>query len=357
MAVEGRWLKNFRETELRGSPTGDDWLRKLGQFTWCRQEADQQGQRIQVFVAGGNGFPSMTGWVNAVDLGPVDAPDEFPPEQPGFDTPPGGGGPFLSNFRETNLMSQATGGQVIATAKQFSVFAQLAKQDGPRILTYYYGSRSVAGTPAWIEALDLGPVPQPEILPPVIDDGDPGLWTPELGGMIAGEDLWDPNGQPRRREAMEQFNALPFDRRAEIFNSAMDAALTAEGVLDGGDRASWTRAMSLVVRGGPFGSTSIIAENPDLNPFILAGESGGVFRGGAPKLNSAALGYFQFIATKPDGSDFGHWTQFMPDHDRSMMTNPTSQVQEFIRAVLGGRHHGDPFSVVDEKARTGVWGP
>jgi hypothetical protein len=362
MAIDGRWLKNFRETELWETPDSQGWLMKLPQFTFLRQEADQDGQRIKVLFAGDGDVPAMTGWATGQDLGPVGAPGQFPPPQPGFSQPPGGGGPFLSNFRETELHSSPTNGAVLANLPQFSTFAQLVRQDGDRILAYYYGNNTIAPTPAWLLATDLGPIPQPVMIPPpepgnTDDGGGEGPWTPELGAAIAAEDLWDPNGQPRRRTAMEQFNHQPFDQRLAVFQGAMDAALSAEGITNENQRSSWMLAMRLVVRGGPFGGTTIIAENPDLNPFILAGESGGVFRGGATVLNSAALGYFQFIATNPNGSDFGHWTRFMPDQDRAMMTRPTSQIQEFIRAVRLGRHQGDPFSVVQQKADTGVWGP
>ena len=91
---------------------------------------------------------------------------------------------------------------------------------------------------------------------------------------------------------------------------------------------------------------------------MLAGESGGVFRGGATALNSSALGYFQFLATHPNNTEYGHWSNYMPGVSRSMMTNPTAQVRQFIRAIKRSvKHHGDPWSVVEEKRQHGWWGP
>ena len=218
-------------------------------------------------------------------------------------------------------------------------------------------------------------------LDPVSDNGgsqndpgtnDPGTisfvgeWTPALGAACAAENYWDPDGQPNRRAAMERFNELPRERRRAIFEQAMDDGLSAEGVSDAGERENWKRAMRSVTLGEGFPG-----ECPDLNPFMLAGESGGVFRGGADPdfggLNSSALGYFQFIAQKPiplgqpfsPEFDYGHWRRFGPfPTDYSHQTEPVSQVRQFIRAIRGGKHHGDPMSVVREKASGNhTWGP
>jgi len=188
-------------------------------------------------------------------------------------------------------------------------------------------------------------------------------WTPALGAAIAKENLWDEGGQPVRRAAMERFNQLPGARRRAIFDAAMDAGLTAEGITSAGERNHWKQAMRAVVVGDGFPG-----ECPDLNPFMLAGESGGVFRGGADRLNSSALGYFQFIAQKPIDPgepfsppfDYGHWRNCSPfPSDYSRQTDPVCQVRQFIRAIKGSRkHHGDPLSVVREKSTPPfVWGP
>lgn len=367
MSTDTRWLSNFRVTNLWGSADANDYLLKLSQFSRVRQEAEQAGSRIRVFYSGRENVPAMTGFVSAADLGPIDAPADMPPTQPDFSNrAPEGGGPFLSNHRVTALFAGPSGNAtIIDEMPKFSVFAQLMKQNGPRIYAYYYGNNTIPATSGWLLAEDLGPVPEPASFPPpeplsdgIINQADPGLWTLDLGRAIADEDLWDPNGQPQRKTAMIAFNQLPFTRRRDIFESALAAGLSAEQITSQSSRESWAGAMRLVVRGGPSQFGSVTPENGDLNPFILAGESGGVFRGGADVLNSAALGYFQFIATNPNGTDFGHWSRFMADHERAFITNPTSQVQEFIRAIRASfKHHGDPWSVVREKALTGVWGP
>lgn len=197
---------------------------------------------------------------------------------------------------------------------------------------------------------------------------DDGSWTAEIGAACARENYWDPDGQPRRRAAMERFNQLPRERRRAIFELALDQGLTAEGIINAGERDRWKQAMRSVTLGGP----DFPGECPDLNPFMLAGESGGVFRGGADPafggLNSSALGYFQFLAQNPipvgqlfaPTFDFGHWRRFGPTpDDYAHQTDPVCQVRQFIRAIRGsGKHHGDPMSVVNEKATPPhVWGP
>ncbi len=198
-----------------------------------------------------------------------------------------------------------------------------------------------------------------EFLTPVDSD----VWTFDLGLACSRENYWDPDGQPKRRAAMEQFNQLPFSRRKMIFEAALDAGLDAEDITDPGVRDHWKQAMRTISLGDGFPG-----ECPDLNPFMLAGEVGGVFRGGADKLNSSALGYFQFLAQKPipvgkpfsADFDFGHWKRFGPcPDDYSHQTDPVCQVREFIRAIQRStKHHGDPMSVVDEKRTPPhVWGP
>ncbi len=192
---------------------------------------------------------------------------------------------------------------------------------------------------------------------------DPDVWSFELGLACSRENYWDPNGQPKRRAAMEAFNLLPFSRRKQIFEWAMDAGLDAEGVTDAGQRDHWKLAMRTITLGDGFPG-----ECPDLNPFMLAGEVGGVFRGGADACNSSALGYFQFLAQKPipvgtpfsPDFDYGHWRSYGPcPDDYSHETDPICQVREFIRAIQrSGKHRGDPMSVVEEKRTPPhVWGP
>jgi hypothetical protein len=193
---------------------------------------------------------------------------------------------------------------------------------------------------------------------------DDDVWTFELGLACSRENYWDPDGQPRRRAAMEAFNKLPFSKRREIFEVAMNAGLDAEEIGDTAERNHWKQAMRTVC----LGDGGFPGECPDLNPFMLAGEVGGVFRGGADALNSSALGYFQFLAQKPiplgelfrPEFDFGHWKRFGPcPEDYAHQTDPICQVREFIRAIRGSsKHHGDPMSVVDEKRTPPhVWGP
>jgi hypothetical protein len=138
----------------------------------------------------------------------------------------------------------------------------------------------------------------------------------------------------------------------------MERGLQQEGVTDARQREEWKNAMRLVVMGGQGVRQG---ENPDLNPYMLAGESGGRYRGGANAANSSALGYFQFITQSPKGAGtdhFGHWKNYSPTpNDPSRMTDPVTQIQMFIRAVRNGRHKGNPMSVVNQKRTKGTWDP
>src|SRR5439155_363179 len=144
-----------------------------------------------------------------------------------------------------------------------------------------------------------------------------------IGTRIAQENLWsaNPADQATRIAAMQAFEAKPFEERQAIFNAAMDAGLDAEGITDQATRDSWKQAMTQMALGGP----GFPGENVDLNPYIIAGESGGRFAGGANRATSSALGYFQFLATNRDGSDYGHWGAYGTGN-KADMTNPTGQV-------------------------------
>jgi SH3-like domain-containing protein len=191
---------------------------------------------------------------------------------------------------------------------------------------------------------------------------DTDIWTFEIGVACSRENYWDPSGQPNREAAMLRVNQIPLDRRRAVFEAALDAALDAEGMHDPSVRDQWKLAMRTITLGSGFPG-----ECPDLNPFMLAGEVGGVFRGGADYLNSSALGYFQFIAQKPipvgtpfsSQYDYGHWSSYGPCEDYAHQTDPVSQVRQFIRAIQrSAKHKGDPMSVVREKSTPPhVWGP
>lgn len=180
-------------------------------------------------------------------------------------------------------------------------------------------------------------------------DGKMG-WNPALGARIAQENFWGAN--PARQAAMVEFEKLPMEQRRAIFENAMDQALEAEGI-DPARREEWKQSMRQMT----MGTKDFPGENGSLNPFMIAGESGGN-PGTANRLNSSALGYFQFLAQNHDGSDYGHWRNFSPyPNDRSQMTNPVTQVRQYIRSVNLGSAHGDPWAYIEQKRRTHVWGP
>jgi SH3-like domain-containing protein len=191
---------------------------------------------------------------------------------------------------------------------------------------------------------------------------DADLWTFDIGLACSRENYWDPNGQPNRQAAMLRFDQASYDRRRTIFEAAMAAGLDAESIAEAAQRSAWIQAMRSISLGDGFPG-----ECPDLNPFMLAGEVGGVFRGGADCLNSSALGYFQFLSQKPipvgtafsPEYDYGRWKAFGPCEDYAHQSEPAAQVREFIRVIRASpKHRGDPMSVVQEKATPPhVWGP
>jgi hypothetical protein len=121
--------------------------------------------------------------------------------------------------------------------------------------------------------------------------------------------------------------------------------------------------MKAVVKGQGFPG-----ENPNLDPFMMAGENRGTplyasdpgdKSPSSNELNSSALGYYQFIINDPKDpakDPYGH-RAFIPQG--ANFFDPVTQQRMFIRAVQGGKHHGDPASVVNEKRSSShhTWGP
>jgi hypothetical protein len=179
------------------------------------------------------------------------------------------------------------------------------------------------------------------------------------------EDPWskDPAGQVNRHKGMRLYHEMPIQERERIFDESMDAALTAEGITDPAERQYWKDNAKKVVKGAGFPG-----ENPEMNPFAMAGENRGTPLYAAPKsdksaasneLNSSAIGYYQFIVHDPNDRNkdpYGH-RQFVPEGGN--LYDPVTQQRMFIRAVRGGKHKGDPASVYREKRDSGnhTWGP
>jgi hypothetical protein len=164
------------------------------------------------------------------------------------------------------------------------------------------------------------------------------------------ENLW--RATPQRWERMEQFQALPEQERARVFEDAMDLGLAAEAIT-GSDADYWKNNMRMVVIGDGL-APGRSGENRDLNPYMISGESGGKRRTAGV---SSALGCFQFLRQNRDGSPYGH-EQYAPDEYRKKPYDPVGQVRQFIRAVKASRNYrGDPGKVVADKNTTGQWGP
>lgn len=167
MANGEQWLSNFRETELRDGPEGMGWIAKMPQFSIFRQLEPQQSPRIKVHYFASSISDPADGWVEARDLGPIDPPGVANPPEPSWTSPPGGGGRWLANHRETDLRSgNGDGATVVARIPQFSLLAQLAQQSGSAIPVYYFGNSRLQPCVAWANAGDLGPIDQPLTIPP-----------------------------------------------------------------------------------------------------------------------------------------------------------------------------------------------
>jgi len=181
-----QWLQNHRETDLWDGPDATaDWRGKLPQWSIVRQDAPQQGERIRVHYFGSRTLDEGDAWLTVDDVGPVDEPANLPPEDPGWASPPGAGGRWLMNFQETELWEGPTGEtNKVGPLPQWSIFAQLARQTGPRIPVYYYGTRGLRARVGWVSADHLGPIHEPPQLPPAEPDlspAEPGLLgTPRI---------------------------------------------------------------------------------------------------------------------------------------------------------------------------------
>lgn len=160
------------------------------------------------------------------------------------------------------------------------------------------------------------------------------------------EDVWS-NNQPARQSLMVDFQALPLEQRREIFDAAVDEGLAAEGIK--GDEANrWKQAMYQLLTGQGINQPG---ENPDFNPYMIAGESGGR-PGTADRLSSSATGYFQLIDSKPDGSDYA-FRGYRPKQYGRDAYNPVGQVRQFIRAIKASTYRGDPMKAVADKRANG----
>lgn len=259
------------------------------------------------------------------------------------------------------LSPSGTGFRVVNTGGSGVNLRSVPDAASPAIVVLADGSQVSGDAHAWRHVLDSSGK-QGWIADEYLVNLDADLWTFDIGLACSKENYWDPNGQPMRQGAMLRFNGAGHDRRLTIFEAAMDAALDAESIVDSAARDNWKQAMRKITMGSGFPG-----ECPDLNPFMLAGESGGVFRGGADVDNSSALGYFQFISQKPiplgvgfsPEYDYGHWKAYGPCEDYAHQTEPASQVRQFIRAIRAStRYRGDPDGVVQDKATPPhTWGP
>ena len=170
------------------------------------------------------------------------------------------------------------------------------------------------------------------------------------------ENLWQPS-QPQRHGKMTTFQARSPDERRVVFEDALERGLTEEGITDPGERERWKGAMRTLVTGQGLPPKKY-GENPDLNPFMIAGESGGR-AGTADRMNSSALGYFQFLRQHPNGKPYGH-EGYLPEEYKRRPYHPVGQVRQFVRAIKSsGRHKGDPMGPVRQKIDDpkGAWGP
>jgi hypothetical protein len=83
MAVEQRWLANHRVTKLWSSPNADAIaFTEVPQFSYFLQLAPQEGSRIFVHYFGNSVSQEGDVFVDAIDLGPIDARPDRPEPEP-----------------------------------------------------------------------------------------------------------------------------------------------------------------------------------------------------------------------------------------------------------------------------------
>jgi hypothetical protein len=206
-----------------------------------------------------------------------------------------------------------------------------------------------------------------------VEQGDPGSYggprqLAPLAERAMQENPWDPDpaAQEARHAGMRAFIDMSPEERSAIYDESIDRALTEEGITDPAEKEYWKRNMKLVSTG----DRSFPGENPGLNPFMMAGENRGTplyasstedKSARSNELNSAAMGYYQFIIhdpVDPKKDPYGHKRFIPPDAN---FFDPVTQHRMFIRAIRnpGSKHHGDPASVVREKRERSdhTWGP
>lgn len=231
-------------------------------------------------------------------------------------------------------------------AKAENVIAMQARQDPAhqpqtvRMSQYSTDEPPPAAGPA---AQTLSSQPQQQATDPRILDA-------------AKENLWS-NNQSNRQTLMVDWNNRPREEREADFNAAIERGLDEEGITDPSQRDAWRTSMRMVVTGEGL-NRGVHGENPDLNPYMLSGESGGR-PGTANRANSSALGYFQFLRQNPNGSLYSH-ASAVPDEYKDNPYDPVGQVRQYIRLVSASKkagYNGDPMGPVKDKNATGVWGP
>ena len=152
---------------------------------------------------------------------------------------------------------------------------------------------------------------------------------------------------------VEQFNRPMAEKQAE-FDAAIERGLDEEGITDPGTRQQWRNSMTMMATGKGL-AAGRQGENPNLNPYMIAGEYTGK-PGTANESNSTALGYFQFLRQDSKGNLYSH-DQYLPAEYKDNPYDSVGQVRQYIQAITRGRYKGDMMGPIREKNNTGVWGP
>jgi hypothetical protein len=189
-------------------------------------------------------------------------------------------------------------------------------------------------------------------------EAQPGaLYSPEFAELAKRAEAEHPaldDRQIYRHGAMLRFQQLSKAERERIFDESLVRALALEKITDPAVQAHWKRWAREVVAGGEVAPRRV-AENPDFNPFMVDGETGGHPGKGT------AVGYYQFILYDPKdrAKDPYEHRQWNPNGGLEWIYDPVTQHRMFIRSICreGSTHKCDPQNVAIQKRNQGWWKP
>lgn len=189
-------------------------------------------------------------------------------------------------------------------------------------------------------------------------------WNPSEASAAAQEDPF--GDQPTRHAAFTRWQQLSPEWRQQVFDRAIDEAMTREGITDPGERERWKYAVAK-------GDDQTPGENPWLNPYAQAydledrpGLGVNPRLAGTPQGDataSSARGYFQFLhrgsVDAPSTWDLVRLPSKDGEDDlgEDGIFDPVANARGYIRAVNRSSNYQDPLDPWREKQRVQTWSP